>query len=55
MVVANRLTGEDNMSYSNPLFFDEKNTLICDECKCVNSPYYLDKNIILKKGILIFL
>lgn len=49
------LFGQDNKSYSNILFFEkENNTIICKSCKSVNSPYYFDKSIDLKKTDLDF-
>jgi hypothetical protein len=48
MEIAYQLIGQDNMSHSNPAFFDDK-SMKCDVCECVVAPYIFDRNIKLKK------
>ena len=48
-VVGNSLTGQENSSYAIPGFFDEKSKVRCVECGSLNSPFYFDSELQLKK------
>jgi len=52
--VGNYLKGQENLSYAISGFLDEGSRLKCDKCQSLNSPFYFDSHLNLKKKNLDF-